>query len=173
MAGLHNGPAIFSTNLGRFAPRQPAVLPGRIILRSVPEEDMESKITELRTQYPNQCKEINTPVANLYDYFDQYDQELHGAMFLRAVLEEICGRNLMRRQLILDFTRQWTHLNSTAFQYILGLGLDAFTAEDMETFGAEFLHDALEELQLQKISHDDAGKYRWASTRRATPLTQI
>ncbi|KAL8859846.1 MAG: hypothetical protein Q9178_003679 [Gyalolechia marmorata] len=156
MAGLHNGPAIFSTNLGRFAPRRPAVLPGRIILRSVPEEDMESKITELRTKYPNQCKEINTPVANLYDYFDHYDQELHGAMFLRAVLEEICGRNLMRRQLILDFTRQWTHLNSTAFQYILGLGLDAFTADDLETFGAEFLHDALEELQLQKISHDDA-----------------
>ncbi|KAL8908095.1 MAG: hypothetical protein Q9171_005589 [Xanthocarpia ochracea] len=156
MAGLHNGPAIFSTNLGRFAPRQPAVLPGRIILRSVPEEDMESKITELRTKYPNQCKEINTSVANLYDYFDHYDQELHGAMFLRAVLEEICGRNLMRRQLILDFTRQWTHLNSTAFQYILGLGLDAFTADDLDTFGAEFLHDALEELQLQKISHDDA-----------------
>ncbi|KAL8773468.1 MAG: hypothetical protein Q9209_001572 [Squamulea sp. 1 TL-2023] len=156
MAVLYNGAAIFSTNLGRFAPRQPTALPGRIILRSVPEEDMESKITELQAKFPDQCKTLNSPITNLYDYFDQYDQELHGTVFLGAVLEEICVRNLVRKQSILNFTRQWIQLNPIAFPYILSLGLDAFTTDDKETFGKDFLQDALSDLQLQKLRHDDA-----------------
>ncbi|KAL8790619.1 MAG: hypothetical protein Q9213_000466 [Squamulea squamosa] len=156
MAVLYNGAAIFSTDLGRFAPRQPAVLPGRIILRSVPEEDMESKISDLEAKFPDQCKTLTSPIANLYDYFDQYDQELHGAVFLRAVLEEICVRNLVRKQGILDFTFQWIELNPIAFPHILSLGLDAFTVDDVETFGEDFLQDALSDLQLRKLRHDDA-----------------
>ncbi|KAL8732407.1 MAG: hypothetical protein Q9166_002807 [cf. Caloplaca sp. 2 TL-2023] len=173
MAGSHNGPAIFSTNLGRLAPRRPAVLPARIILRSVPEEDMESKIIELCAKYPEQCKAIVLPVTNLYDYFDLYDQELHGAEFLRAVLGEICGRNVMRKQDILGFTHQWARLNPVAFQYVLGLGLDAFTADDVETFGKDFLQDALGELQLQKIKHDDASQYILSSVPEAISLIQL
>lgn len=156
MAGPSHGAAIFSTNLGWYAPRQPGVLPARIILRSDPDEDMEATIADLRTKYPDQCKAIQPPVANLYDYFDAYDQELHGAVFLRAVLEEISGRNLMRRERIINYTQHWYHLNPLAFQHVVGLGLNAFTSDDMETFGEEFLQDALGELQLQKIKHDDA-----------------
>ncbi|KAL8679684.1 MAG: hypothetical protein Q9186_004046 [Xanthomendoza sp. 1 TL-2023] len=156
MAGPNNGAAIFSTELGRYAPRKPASLPARIILRSCPDEDMEAKITELQAKFTDQCKALKSPIANLYDYFDNYDQDLHGSMFLRAVLEEICGRNLMRRQSIVNYTQQWSQLNPMAFHHVLGLGLDAFTADDMEAFGEEFLRDALGELQLQKLKYDDA-----------------
>lgn len=160
MAALQNGGAKFSNNLGRLSPCEPSALPKRIILRSVPEDDMESKIAELRTKFPDECKAITSPVANLYDYFDHYDQELHGAMFLRAVLEEICGRNLMRNQAIFDFTQDWMRVNSTNVQCILGLGLDsAFTADDIEVYGKDFLQDALRELQLLKLNHDEAGQY--------------
>lgn len=159
MAALQNGGAKFSNNLGRSGLHQPFALPERIVLRSVPEDDMESKITDLYTKFPDECKAITSPVANLYDYFDHYDQELHGAMFLRAVLEEICGRNLMRNQAILNFTQQWTRLNSTNVPYIFSLGLDtAFTADDIEHYGKDFLQDALRELQLLKLDHDEAGQ---------------
>ncbi|KAL8993087.1 MAG: hypothetical protein Q9169_006611 [Polycauliona sp. 2 TL-2023] len=156
MASLQDGPAIFSTNLGRFQPREPAAFPLRIVLRSVPEDDLESKIAELRAKFPDQCRSITSPVANLYDYFDRYDQELHGAMFLRAVLEEIFGRNLLQKSAVFAFTQQWLRLNSTNFHNILSLGLDsAFTADDREYYGDEFLQDALGDLQLQKIKHDN------------------
>ncbi|KAL8808537.1 MAG: hypothetical protein Q9182_000088 [Xanthomendoza sp. 2 TL-2023] len=157
MAGPNSGAAIFSTQLGRYAPRLPTSLPSRIILRSCPDEDMEAKITELQANFPDQCKALKSPIANLYDYFDNYDQDLHGSMFLGAVLEEICGRNLMRRQSIINFTQQWSQLNPLAFQHVLDLGLDAFTADDMEAFGEDFLKDALGELHLQKLKYDDAG----------------
>ena len=159
MARLQDGPTIFSSSLGRFRPRQPADAPKRIVLRSVPEDDLEAKIEDLRDRFPEQCKAITPPVGDIYDYFDGYDQELQGAMFLRAVLEEICGRNLRQKQDILNFTQQWTQLNSTNIPRILSLGLDsAFTADDKEVYGEEFLQDALEELQLQKIKHDNAGQ---------------
>ncbi|KAL8671130.1 MAG: hypothetical protein Q9168_004363 [Polycauliona sp. 1 TL-2023] len=156
MAALQNGPAIFSTDLGRFALRDRTFMPGRIVLRSVPEDDRESKIAELRAKFPDQCRAITSPVASLYDYFDHYDQELHGAMFLRAVLEEICGRNLMRKQDIFEFTQEWLRKNQTNFPYLLSYGLDnAFTADDREHYGQDFLQDALGDLQLQKIKHDN------------------
>ncbi|KAL8848929.1 MAG: hypothetical protein Q9221_006087 [Calogaya cf. arnoldii] len=155
MATLQKGDAIFSNNLGRFSPRELSALPRRIILRSSPEDDMESMIAELRANFPDQCKAITSPVANLYDYFDHYDQQFHGGIFLGTVLAEICHRNLMRKQAILNFTQEWIHLNHTNLPYILGRSLDtAFTPEDVEKHGKEFLQDVLEDLQQQQIEND-------------------
>ncbi|KAL8833304.1 MAG: hypothetical protein Q9176_008036 [Flavoplaca citrina] len=162
MATLQDGRAIFSSSLGRFRSKQPSDAPKRIVLRSFPEEDREAIIEDLRVRFPNQCKAITSPVGDIYDYFDGYDQWLQGGMFLRAVLEEICGRNLRQKQDIFDFTQQWTHLNSTNIPWILSLDLDsAFTADDKEVYGQEFLQEALEELQLQKTKHDYAGQWSW------------
>ncbi|KAL8657242.1 MAG: hypothetical protein Q9226_002118 [Calogaya cf. arnoldii] len=160
MATLQKGDAIFSTNLGRFSPREPSALPRRIILRSVPEDDMESKIAELRANFPDQCKAITSPVTNLYDYFDHYDQQFHGEMFLGTVLAEIYNRNLMRKQDILNFTQEWIHLNHTNLPYIFGRSLDtAFTPDDVEKHGKEFLQDVLEDLQQRKIENDHVDQY--------------
>ncbi|KAL9036588.1 MAG: hypothetical protein Q9180_004219, partial [Flavoplaca navasiana] len=162
MATLQGGPAIFSSSLGRFRSKQPSDAPKRIVLRSFPEEDRDAIIEDLRARFPNQCKAITPPVGDIYDYFDGYDQWLQGGMFLRAVLEEICGRNLRQKQDIFDFTQQWTHLNSTNIPWVLSLDLDsAFTADDKEVYGEEFLQEALEELRLQKTKHDYAGQWCW------------
>ncbi|KAI4146053.1 MAG: hypothetical protein L6R39_003606 [Caloplaca ligustica] len=159
MAGPMMGEAIFSTNLGQFPRRDADDMPTRIILRSVPEDDLEAKIVELRAKYPEQCKAIDSPVIDIYKYFDHYDQQLHGAGFLHAVLSQICHRNLIRTQAILDYVQAWSQLNPAAFRCIHQYGLNAFTEDDVEEYGPEFLQEVLEELQRRKATYDEASRY--------------
>ncbi|KAI4092871.1 MAG: hypothetical protein LQ344_003236 [Seirophora lacunosa] len=150
------GEAIFSTGLGRYPPRAPGVLPGRIILRSVPEDDMEAMIDSLQAKYPAQCSAINSAVTDLVSlskYFDDYDQQLHGARFLQVVLTQISQRNEIRRTMISDYVQQWISLNQAAFRFIDNYGLNAFTDDDVEVYGKEFLMDVLAELQLRRAGH--------------------
>ncbi|KAL8962345.1 MAG: hypothetical protein Q9193_001238 [Seirophora villosa] len=150
------GEAIFSTGLGRYPPRAPGVLPGRIILRSVPEDDMEAMIDSLQAKYPAQCSAIDSAVTDLVSlskYFDDYDQQLHGARFLQVVLTQISQRNEIRRTMISDYVQQWISLNQAAFRFIDSYGLNAFTDDDVEVYGKEFLMDVLAELQLRKAGH--------------------
>ncbi|KAL9059306.1 MAG: hypothetical protein Q9206_001552 [Seirophora lacunosa] len=150
------GEAIFSTGLGRYPPRAPGVLPGRIILRSVPEDDMEAMIDSLQAKYPAQCSAINSAVTDLVSlskYFDDYDQQLHGARFLQVVLTQISQRNEIRRTMISDYIQQWISLNQAAFRFIDNYGLNAFTDDDVEVYGKEFLMDVLAELQLRRAGH--------------------
>ncbi|KAL8726555.1 MAG: hypothetical protein Q9181_006000 [Wetmoreana brouardii] len=156
MVGPSMGTAMFSTDLGRFAVRGPAVMPARIILRSVPENDMEAMVAELQAKYPTQCKAIKRPVTNLHDYFDDYDQQLHGAMFLHAILGEIYRRNLVRRRAVHDYAQDWAELNPRAFDHMLEYGMNAFTEDDVSEYGEDFLQEVLEELQLRKTQRDDA-----------------
>ncbi|KAL8939599.1 MAG: hypothetical protein Q9211_002669 [Gyalolechia sp. 1 TL-2023] len=156
MADSNIGDAIFSTDLGRWAPRDPALMPPRIILRSDPTEDMEVKIAELQARYPSQCKAMKAPITNIHDYFDTYDQQLHGQMFLHTVLMEICLQNTLRKNAILDYSEAWTRLNSAAFECIDKFELDAFTDDDLEEYGEDFLRDVLQLLQLRKTKQDEA-----------------
>ena len=133
-------------------------MPPRIVLRSDPDEDMEAKIAELQTRYPAQCKAIQMPVDNIHTYFDTYDQHLHGHMFLHAVLHEIYVRNTIRREPILDYTERWLQLNPTAFDYIHQYELNAFTEDDLQEYGADFLKEVLQELQLRRTKQLDAGQ---------------
>ncbi|KAL8723122.1 MAG: hypothetical protein Q9225_000525 [Loekoesia sp. 1 TL-2023] len=156
MAGPNTGDAIFSTHLGRFAPREAHLMPPRIILRSVPEDDMEAMIAELQAQYPAQCKAIQAPITNIHEYFDNYDQHLHGQMFLHTVLMEIYFRNVTRRKAILDYTETWLRLNPAAFECIYEYELNAFTEDDVEEYGEDFLQEVLQELQLRKSKQEEA-----------------
>ncbi|KAL9602021.1 MAG: hypothetical protein Q9219_002129 [cf. Caloplaca sp. 3 TL-2023] len=159
MAGPYMGDAIFSTELGRFPPREAGVMPPRIILRSVPEEDMEAMVEDLRTKFPVQCASMQAPITNVHDYFDIYDQQLHGQMFLHAVLTEICFRNLRRRKAVLHYAETWIHLNSAAFDQIHQYGLDAFTEDDVKEYGDSFLQEVLQDLQLRKPKQNGTGQW--------------
>ncbi|KAI4145061.1 MAG: hypothetical protein LQ341_002472 [Variospora aurantia] len=156
MAAPSPGEAIFSTGLGQYPPRAPGVLPGRIVLRSVPEDDMEAMIASLQAKYPGQCSAIDSAVTDLVGlskYFDDYDQQLHGARFLQVVLTQIYQRAQIRRREISGYVQQWINLNQAAFRYIDNYGLDAFTDDDVEAYGKDFLTDVLAELQLQRAEH--------------------
>ena len=148
------GAAIFSTDLGRFPPRAPHILPGRIILRSNPEDDMNQKIAELQTKYPAHCKAIEDPPSNLYDYFDVYDQHLHGQLFLKSVLTEIGIRNKARRRFheakVAEYAQDWRSLNHQNFLLFTDFGLDSFTKEDIEAIGKEILVEVAQKLQDEK-----------------------
>lgn len=159
MAGLSAGDAIFSTHLGQFPPRGAGVLPARIILRSSPEIDMEAEIAELQAEYPSQCKAIDSPITNVYKYFDDYDQELHGERFLHTVLTQIFERNVLRRQRVLEYAQAWMALNPAASQHIHEYKLNAFTDDDVEEYGEDFLREVLEVLQVAKAVQDNASQY--------------
>ncbi|KAL8655085.1 MAG: hypothetical protein Q9210_001106 [Variospora velana] len=156
MAAPSPGEAIFSTGLGQYLPRAPGVLPGRIVLRSVPEDDMDAMIASLQAEYPAQCSAIDSAVTDLVGlskYFDDYDQQLHGARFLQVVLTQIYQRTQIRRREISDYVQQWINLNQAAFRYIDNYGLNAFTDDDVEAYGKYFLTDVLAELQLRRAEH--------------------
>ncbi|KAL8661968.1 MAG: hypothetical protein Q9202_005094 [Teloschistes flavicans] len=156
MAAPRTGNAIFSTDLGRYPVRGISDLPPRIILRSDPEEDVDVMIAELTEKYPAECKLIKPNTINLHEYFDAYDQQIHGALFLQFVLDEICRRNYRRRHAVLEYASDWVRLNPMAFEHMWAYGLEAFTADDLTAFGEDFLEEALEELRVRRIKHDDA-----------------
>ncbi|KAL8870487.1 MAG: hypothetical protein Q9174_003482 [Haloplaca sp. 1 TL-2023] len=159
MAGPSMGDAIFSTDKGRLAPRDLNMLPSRIILRSSPDDDMESMVTDLQAKFPVECKEIIAAPESLSDYFDAYDRELHGVSFLTSVLKAIAFRNQARRASVTNVAREWLQLNPMAFGQMLGYELNAFTDDDMESFGADFLQEVLEVLQGWKLDQDERGQY--------------
>ncbi|KAL8755535.1 MAG: hypothetical protein Q9184_004777, partial [Pyrenodesmia sp. 2 TL-2023] len=156
MAGsdTDEGDAIFSTHLHRFQSRG-VELPARIILRSSPEDDMEATIADLQAKYPAECKAINAPITNLYKYFDAYDQQLHGERFLHTVLTQIFERNVIRGHAIQEYARVWHTLNPTAFPWINDNGFNAFTDDDVEVYGKDFLEEVLQLLQQQKRVQED------------------
>ncbi|KAL9580624.1 MAG: hypothetical protein Q9212_004389 [Teloschistes hypoglaucus] len=155
MAALRTGNAIFSTDLGRYPVRGIGDLPSRIILRSDPEEDVEAMIAQFTTKYPAECKLIKSGVINLHEYFDAYDQQLHGALFLQFVLDEICRRNHRRQQAVIDYASDWVRLNPMAFEQMWEYGLEAFLEDDLSQFGQDFLEEALEELRFRRSKHDE------------------
>lgn len=156
MAGpkADEGDAIFSTHLHRFQSRG-VELPARIVLRSSPEDDMEAKIADLQAKYPAECKAIDAPITNLYKYFDAYDQQLHGEKFLHTVLTQIFERNVIRGHAIQEYARVWHNLNPTAFPWITDNGFNAFTDDDVEEYGKDFLEEVLQLLQREKRVQED------------------
>lgn len=115
-------------------------------------------IAELQAKYPAQCKAMKAPITNIHDYYDTYDQQLHGQMFLHTVLMEICLQNTLRKNAILDYSEAWSRLNSEAFECIHQFELDAFTDDDLEEYGEDFLREVLQLLQVRKTKQDEAGK---------------
>ncbi|KAL9588769.1 MAG: hypothetical protein Q9203_002423 [Teloschistes exilis] len=164
MAALRTGNAIFSTDLGRYPVRGIGDLPSRIVLRSDPEEDVEAMVAHFTTKYPAECKLIKSGVINLHEYFDAYDQQLHGALFLQFVLDEVWRRNHRRQQAVLDYASDWFRLNPMAFEQMWEYGLEAFTEDDLNEFGQDFLEEVLDELRVRRAKHDE--------TRQSASLSQ-
>ncbi|KAL9043653.1 MAG: hypothetical protein Q9214_003165 [Letrouitia sp. 1 TL-2023] len=153
------GDAIFSTHLGRFPPRAAGANRTRcIILRSNPEDDRDSMIASLEAKFPAQCRQISSPIKNLCQYFDEYDLQLHGSGFIYSVLEHIALKNVCRWRDIFTYVDEWCSLNSTQLPYVDSLQMNAFTEEDHEVYGQEFLSDALWELSRRKMKSEIDGE---------------
>ncbi|KAI9716764.1 MAG: hypothetical protein M1812_005104 [Candelaria pacifica] len=145
-------PALFSTNLGEFAPRAAIGPLPPVILHSNIQEDKVRFASALRQKYPTQCGAI-LPTFALEDYFDAYDIHLQTPVYLALVLQEILAQNIARATTIHNFAIDWSHANR---EKIATLGpdtsdlQDVFSAGDQEHFGADFLNDALVVLKVQK-----------------------
>ncbi|KAL8716158.1 MAG: hypothetical protein Q9220_000063 [cf. Caloplaca sp. 1 TL-2023] len=170
MASNDSHAAIFSTKGACCPPRGEQSIPARIVLRSVPEEDMESLIEQLWAKFPEQCRSLTLPLGDIHQYFDFYDQQQQGSMFLTAVLSEICQRNLVRRQRVIEYTQEWLRINQPAFQN-LHICEFPFSEDDVEVHGVDFLDEVLVGLRLQRthidstFAPDQSYKYASAPTR--------
>ncbi|KAL8948516.1 MAG: hypothetical protein Q9222_005306 [Ikaeria aurantiellina] len=153
MANHGGHAAIFSAKRECFPLRDEQSMPSRIILRSVPEDDMETLIDELWAKFPEQCRSLRMPLGDIRQYFDFYDQHQHGGMFLTAVLSEICQRNLTQRHRIFEYTQEWLRINQPAFQNLHVCSFP-FSEDDVEACGVDFLNEVLEGLRVQR-SHID------------------
>ncbi len=144
-------PALFSTNLGEFAPRPASEPLPPVILHSNIQEDKVRFASALREKYPIQCGAI-PPAFVLEDYFDAYDIHLQTPVYLALVLQELLAQNIIRASKVHDFAVKWFHANQNklaSFGSDLGDPQDVFSAQEHEQFGAEFLKDALVVLKVQ------------------------
>ncbi|KAI9697458.1 MAG: hypothetical protein M1836_004736 [Candelina mexicana] len=144
--------ALFSTNLGEFAPRGANEPLPPVILHSDIHEDKLRFASTLRQKYPTQCGAI-APTFNLEDYFDAYDIHLQTPVYLVLVLQEIVAQNIARAAIIHNFAVKWSLINREMFASIgpdVGGPQDIFSAREQEQFGVDFLKDALVALKVQK-----------------------
>lgn len=135
--------AIFSTRNGTYAPRQ-AAAGMSIVIRSDPAEDRDTMTAKLQAEFPAVCKAITTPTPRVGDYFDGYDQELHGFEFLRAVLLHIVTINTDHARRAQDYVGRWIATNSEAFAMLTPEHMleHLFTEEDINEYGKDFLGEA-------------------------------
>ena len=144
MAVSLSGKAIFSTRLGQFLPREAVEPRGPIVLRSEPEDDLESVSTRLERDFPNPCKEITLPITNIYEYFDHYDCHVLGTGFLHKVLENIVFRNFTRSQHVQGLVNRWKEGKIASFKKMKAAQspLDIFTETEVEEYGDDILLEA-------------------------------
>ena len=155
---LH-GEAIFSTRLGRFLPREAVEPRGPIVLRSDPEDDLESMIGRLEREFPLYCKKI-TPPFTIYEYFDHYDCHVLGTGFLLKVLENIAFRNYTRYQRVKVLVDRWKKGKSANLDKIKVAQTlyDIFTQTEIEEHGEDILGDAFTMIgDLMKLALDREG----------------
>ena len=156
---IPTGAAIFSTHLGQFPPRPAHPASTRCpIVRSNSQDDQEAMATSLEAKFPQECRKVCLPILNLYDYFDHYDLQLHGPQFLLRVLELIVDRNVMRWRNIFEFADEICHLGLANLTRVVRDGMKSFTKDQVDCLGADFLRDALEELERRKNRVDNCGE---------------
>ena len=147
-----SGMALFSTRNGKYAQRQ-AASSMSIVIRSDPAEDRDTMTTRLFDEFPEICKAMTTfTTPQVGDYFDGYDQELHGYEFLKAVLLHIIGINARRARDIQDYVRRWLATNTEAFAMLLAEHTQEhlFTEEDNQEYEKGFLGEAAVQIKRLK-----------------------
>lgn len=136
---IYHGAAIFSTQLGRFEPRNN--LPPSIILRSSPNDDQDEMVARLQSTFPEQCKLITAPITDIPYYFDAYDMHLHGYRFLESVLATIARHNFNRASKVQSFAEEWICANPRGFEGILSMTYAVFAETADHTHGEDFLKE--------------------------------
>ena len=144
LQNAQSGMAMFSTRNGKYVKRQ--MVPNMsVVIRSDPVEDRDTMAARLLTEFLMACKDITTFNPKVGDYFDGYDQELHGFEFLRAVLIHIARINAVRAQATQEYIGRWMATNTEAFALLNETHRleQVFTEEDINQYGKEFLNYAL------------------------------
>lgn len=124
-----------------------------LVIRSDPNDDRDTMAARLQAQFPAICRNITTfdhrDDSYVYDYFDEYDQQLQGQDFLRSVLLHIAQSNAIRAREVQDLLSRWMATNAEAFA-LLGpehLVEHVFTKEDIEQYEMGLLEETLILLQ--------------------------
>lgn len=155
-----SGMAIFSTRAGRHCQRRH--IPGMsLVIRSDPNDDRDTMAARLQSQFPAICRNIITfdhrDGDYVSDYFDDYDQQVQGTEFLRAVLVHIAQSNAMRAREVQDLLSRWMATNTEAFA-LLGpehLVEHVFTREDIEQYEMGLLEETLRQIQHAAALRDE------------------
>lgn len=165
MASSQPRRALFSTRIGKYVERQ--AYPGMpVIIRSDPLDDRNTMAAKLQTELPGVCKWINftLPDISLLDvsqFFDGYDQELHGFEFLKLVLLHIADGNASHKRQVQDYVGRWMTANTEGFA-LIEPGHKAehlFTKEDVDEYGQHFLDEAFAEIRRIKDRATSGGQY--------------
>lgn len=116
-----------------------------VVIRSDPSEDRDTMAARLQAHFPSLCKNITAFGLEVGDYFDDYDQQLQGRVFLRAVLLQIAQINAIRARDVQDLAGRWLAMNSEAFRMLDDShGVDqVFTEDDIDQHDMQLLEDAL------------------------------
>ena len=149
---MGHGPAIFSTDRGRYPPREAANGQGREV-RTDRTEAIKTMAADLRDKFSVECISIkpedfeqHEPI--LYEYFDNFDIYFHSARFLWDVLLHIAKANRAAKEARQDdvdgFVNWWISAKKEAFHLITAEHQwnDLFTIAEVAEYGFEFLWDA-------------------------------
>ncbi|MCJ1308735.1 hypothetical protein MMC25_002389 [Agyrium rufum] len=149
---LREGQAVFSTKFGKYARREAKPGGAPIIMRSDPIGDMHALAHKLRTDFPEACKSITSPVENIYDYFDHYDVHLHGTGVIHSVLGAVREFNLSAARLVDSFASQWKVRWPSRFAHIAPDTTGLFTEQEIQNYGEEFMQDVVKHLKKQRLA---------------------
>lgn len=158
MDAIYQGAAIFSTRSGNFKPRN--TTPPSIILRTNPDDDQDEMVARLQRMFPQECKLIRTPVANVAHYFDPYDMHHYGYCFLESVLGTIARHNWIRARHVQSFVKEWMRFNRDRFEGIMSMSYGDFSATATHTHGEDFGREVFGLLQSYR-THRSAASKSW------------
>ena len=152
LSSEHQGKAIFSTNHGQR--------PKRLCYKGQPKnitsnhlEDVLHEATRLQEAFPDDCMLLSPAtlagnIAEQQEYFDNFDINYFGEVFLVNVLSNIAHANVIERDgradAVNDFAYSWIHTNPEAF-CLFGEDhqwVDLFCQADVQHYGRAFLQDA-------------------------------
>jgi len=157
--------AYFSTDGGRHAPRPASFPRDPVIVRSNFQRDVQNFCTRLRTEHPKACYSI-WPGHDIRWYFDEYDFERQGGLFLYTVLTTLMEENGKR---VVSFCQDFAENNRSTFPDWAECALtptQLFHEQDHDEFGPDFLNYAR---QCLLSCYENAREERLLAVKRSEP----
>ena len=139
------GRAYFSTDGGRFPPRQFVGSKPPSLVRSNLKKDQANLIHHLRSKWPHICLAI-VPGWDIRDFWDEYDFHTQGGKFLYDTIMVMMHEN---DNLLRSFCIEWSHYNQANFSVIISdIGVQQlFHETDHAKYGVHFLSRALSHMR--------------------------